>query len=174
MPDCDDPALFEQPIGTRDTPDRCDTIEINSLGAPVFRSYECLDVVRFAGQVWALRAVITDPACPDPGSIWTECSFSTPLCQPRKGIAASEVEGGFQVAIQSPGAGITIAPAPEEEISAAEDVVPTPAEEMAAPAPEQEPEQEPRPEIEPVVGVPEATIEEPLPGVVTTAPGGLR
>lgn len=26
-----------------------------------------------------LRAIITDLSCPDPGTIWTECSMSTPL-----------------------------------------------------------------------------------------------
>ncbi|KAG7669984.1 hypothetical protein Ndes2526B_g06358 [Nannochloris sp. 'desiccata'] len=166
LPDCDDPELFERPVGARNTPDGCDVIEINNLGAPVFRSYECEDYVRFAGQVWALRAVITDPACPDPGSIWTECSFSTPLCQPRKGIAAFQIEGGFQVAIESPtsaGADSTMAPTPEEETAAEEMVAPR------APAPEQEP---PPAEIEPIVGVPQVIEEEPLPGVTTTAPGG--
>jgi len=172
MPDCDDPELFEQPIGTRDTPDGCNVIELNNLGAPVFRSFECQDFVRFADQVWALRAVITDPECPDPGSIWTECSFETPLCQPRQGVAASEVEGGFQVAIQSPStadAGIMMAPAPEEEIAAAEEMGA-----LSAPAPAPAPEEEISAGIESVVGVPQ-TDEETLPGIISTTPEeGLR
>jgi hypothetical protein len=187
MPSCDDTSLFE-PVG-RDLPDGCDVITTNDLGSPVFRSNECVDNVRFAGQVWGLRAVIIDPACPDPGSIWTECSFSTPLCQVRKGIAASQVQGGFQVAIDNTTAAAAalhgmMAPAPEQEIPAATTggvIQPAaPAQEMmppTAPAPEQLPP--PTAEVvqpQPIAGIPQTT-QQPLPGVVTTTPasgGGLR
>jgi hypothetical protein len=153
MPNCDDQSLFQPNAG--DLTDGCDLMEMNTLGAPVFRSYQCEDSVRFAGLDWGLRAVITDPACPDPGSIWTECSFSTPLCQQRKGVAASTVQGGLQVARENPAttAGVGLmAPAPEQEmpVAAGGGVLrrPAPAEEM------------PR------------AIEQPLPGVTTSTPGG--
>ncbi|KAG7667448.1 hypothetical protein KSW81_001158 [Nannochloris sp. 'desiccata'] len=97
-PDCDDPELFEKPVDKVDTSYVCDAIQFNSLGGGSPYTYKCQEFVRFAGQEWTLRAIITNPACPDSGSIWTECSSSTPMCQPRMGAEASPVDGGFQVA----------------------------------------------------------------------------
>jgi hypothetical protein len=181
MPDCDDQSLFQQ-VG-EDLSDGCDSIEYNKLGSATYTSYDCVDNVRFGGMVWGLRAVITDPACPDPGSIWTECDYSTPLCQPRRGVASSQVQGGFQVAIENTtaaiqSAAVMMAPAPEQEMPAAAGagagagVVGGGG--GAAPVREMMPPSAPAPEMIPptTVGAPQATGQS-LPGVTTsTTPGG--
>ena len=94
LPDCDDASVFE-PVG-RDLPDGCNVLQ-QANTTPVsqgqlqlirlqYVSFECYDSVLFQGLRWGLRAVIMDPACPDQGSIWTECSYSSPLCQTRAGV----------------------------------------------------------------------------------------
>ena len=164
MPDCDNTTLI-QPAGTNQ-PDGCNFLNLTANGSLELVTYECNDTILFAGQQWGLRAVITNPACPDPGSIWTECSYSTPLCQPREGIVASQVQGGFQVAVENPSATAMMAPAPEQEMpvapgGAVQGAAPT----VPAPAPEAE-------VVPPgVVGVVQP-IAQPLPGVTTAAPGG--
>lgn len=81
LPACDD--VFS-PLGE---PYSCDVTERPpSGGRPRPVTYECADTIDFMGREWGLRAIITDPACPDQGTIWTECSYSTPLCQPWVGV----------------------------------------------------------------------------------------
>jgi hypothetical protein len=82
LPACDDASVFS-PVGE---PYGCDAIERTAGGRPRPVTYDCIDTVDFQGREFGLRAIITDPSCPDQGTIWTECSYSTPLCQPRVGV----------------------------------------------------------------------------------------
>lgn len=78
LPSCDDTAVFS-PLGQAYGCDAFPTTPGRGRDVPV--TYECADTVTFEFQrrEWGLRAIVTDLACPDQGTIWTECSYSTPL-----------------------------------------------------------------------------------------------